>query len=209
MATPRRTQEERSAAMRSRLLEATIDCLVEFGYSGTTTSRIASRAGVTRGALIHHFQSKSELMAESVRHLAFKRTQAVLEELMAMDQSADSVERYLDVLWRIHKGPLFTAVVELLIAARTEPDLRVHLDQFEKMVLHNLSALHVLDDEDPTSPRDRRDFGLLAMDIIRGILVSSLTASQETRDRRWSRAKQMLELRLRAPQLDTQKQTVL
>ncbi|OHU80629.1 TetR family transcriptional regulator [Mycobacteroides chelonae] len=195
--------------MRSRLLEATIDCLVEFGYSGTTTSRIASRAGVTRGALIHHFQSKSELMAESVRHLAFKRTQAVLEELMAMDQSADSVERYLDVLWRIHQGPLFTAVVELLIAARTEPDLRVHLDQFEKMVLHNLSALRVLDDEDPTSPRDRRDLGLLAMDIIRGILVSSLTASQETRDRRWARAKQMLELRLRAPQLDTQKQTVL
>lgn len=118
--------------MRARLLEATIDCLVEFGYAGTTTSRIASRAGATRGALIHHFQSKSELMAESVRHLAFKRTQAVLEELMAMDQSVDPIERYLDVLWRIHQGPLFIAVVELLIAARTEPDLRVHLDQFER-----------------------------------------------------------------------------
>ncbi|SKY29173.1 Putative transcriptional regulator, TetR family [Mycobacteroides abscessus subsp. bolletii] len=185
--------------MRARLLEATIDCLVEFGYSGTTTSRIASRARATRGALIHHFQSKSELMAESVRHLAFKRTQAVLEELMAMDQSADPIERYLDVLWRIHQGPLFIAVVELLIAARTEPDLRVHLDQFEKMVLHNLSALNVLGDEDVGSPKERRDLGLLAMDIIRGLLVSSLTASQETRDRRWLRAKHMLELRLRAP----------
>ncbi|SKZ75080.1 TetR family transcriptional regulator [Mycobacteroides abscessus subsp. abscessus] len=185
--------------MRARLLEATIDCLVEFGYSGTTTSRIASRAGATRGALIHHFQSKSELMAESVRHLAFKRTQAVLEELMAMDQSADPIERYLDVLWRIHQGPLFIAVVELLIAARTEPDLRVHLDQFEKMVLHNLSALNVLGDDDVGSPKERRDLGLLAMDIIRGLLVSSLTASQETRDCRWSRAKHMLELRLRAP----------
>lgn len=195
--------------MQARLLEATIDCLIEFGYSGTTTSRIASRAGVTRGALIHHFQSKSELMAESVRHLAFKRTQAVLEELMAMDQSADPIERYLDVLWRIHQGPLFVAVVELLIAARTEPDLRVHLDQFEKMVLHNLSALNVLDDDDPISSKDRRDFGLLAMDIIRGLLISSLTASQETRDRRWSRAKEMLELRLRGPAPAAQKQTAL
>ncbi|MBB4856429.1 AcrR family transcriptional regulator [Mycobacteroides chelonae] len=209
MPTPRRTQEERSAAMQARLLEATIECLVEFGYSGTTTSRIASRAGVTRGALIHHFQSKSELMAESVRHLAFKRTQAVLEELMAMDQSADPIQRYLDVLWRIHQGPLFVAVVELLIAARTEVDLRVHLDQFEKMVLHNLSALNVLDDDDPISSQDRRDFGLLAMDIIRGLLVSSLTASQETRDRRWSRAKEMLELRLRGLAPATQKQTAL
>lgn len=195
--------------MQARLLEATIECLVEFGYSGTTTSRIASRAGVTRGALIHHFQSKSELMAESVRHLAFKRTQAVLEELMAMDQSADPIQRYLDVLWRIHQGPLFVAVVELLIAARTEVDLRVHLDQFEKMVLHNLSALNVLDDDDPISSQDRRDFGLLAMDIIRGLLVSSLTASQETRDRRWSRAKEMLELRLRGLAPATQKQTAL
>lgn len=195
--------------MRARLLEATIDCLIEFGYSGTTTARIANRAGVTRGALIHHFPSKSELMAESVRHLAFKRTQAVLEELMAMDQSADPIDRYLDVLWRIHQGPMFIAVVELLIAARTEPDLRVHLDQFEKMVLHNLSALNVLDDDHPSSPKDRRDFGLLAMDIIRGVLLSSLTSSQETRDRRWSRAKQMLELRLRAPLPNPQKQTVL
>lgn len=195
--------------MRARLLEATIDCLIEFGYSGTTTSRIASRAGVTRGALIHHFQSKSELMAESVRHLAVKRTQAVLEELMAMDQSADPIDRYLDVLWRIHQGPMFVAVVELLIAARTEPDLRMHLDQFEKMVLHNLSALNVLDDDAPSSPRDRRDLGLLAMDIIRGILITSLSASQETRDRRWSRAKQMLELRLRGPAPGTQKQTAL
>ncbi|MUM19677.1 TetR family transcriptional regulator [Mycobacterium sp. CBMA 623] len=198
--------------MRARLLEATIDCLIEFGYSGTTTSRIAGRAGVTRGALIHHFQSKSELMAESVRHLAFKRTQAVLEELMAMDQSTDPIDRYLDVLWRIHQGPMFVAVVELLIAARTEPDLRVHLDQFEKMVLHNLSALNVLDngnDPEPSSPKDRRDLGLLAMDIIRGILITSLTASQETRDRRWLRAKQMLELRLRAPARGAQKQTAL
>lgn len=67
------------------------------------------------------------------------------------------------------------------------------------MVLHNLSALNVLGDDDVGSPKERRDLGLLAMDIIRGLLVSSLTASQETRDRRWLRAKHMLELRLRAP----------
>ncbi|MGA8126368.1 MAG: helix-turn-helix domain-containing protein, partial [Mycobacterium sp.] len=56
----RRTQAERSAAMRTRLLDATIECLVSYGYAGTTTPRVAERAGVTRGAQIHHFRSKED-----------------------------------------------------------------------------------------------------------------------------------------------------
>ncbi|MGC1150849.1 MAG: TetR/AcrR family transcriptional regulator, partial [Mycobacterium sp.] len=39
----RRTQAERSAAMRTRLLDATIECLVSYGYAGTTTPRVAER----------------------------------------------------------------------------------------------------------------------------------------------------------------------
>ncbi|MDT5024109.1 MAG: hypothetical protein QOE61_535, partial [Micromonosporaceae bacterium] len=53
----RRTQEQRSAEMRVRLLDATIECLVEYGYAGTTTPRVAEKAGVTRGAQVHHFPS--------------------------------------------------------------------------------------------------------------------------------------------------------
>ena len=57
----RRTQEERSAATRAKLLDATIDCLIELGYAGTTTTLIAERAGVSRGAQLHHFPSKDAL----------------------------------------------------------------------------------------------------------------------------------------------------
>jgi len=49
------------------LLDATIDCLVEEGYSGTTTTRVVERAGLSRGAQVHHFPTKSQLVAEAVR----------------------------------------------------------------------------------------------------------------------------------------------
>src|SRR5712675_230963 len=71
LATPgrgRRTQAERRAATRTALLDAAIDCLVAEGYANTTTRRIAERAGLTPGALQHHFVSKAELLGQAIRH---------------------------------------------------------------------------------------------------------------------------------------------
>ena len=65
----RRTNEERSAETRARLLEATTECLVELGYSNTTTTAIAERAGVSRGAQLHHYPTKAELVTAAVEHL--------------------------------------------------------------------------------------------------------------------------------------------
>src|SRR5258705_10494928 len=71
----RRTQEQRSAATRARLLDATIACLDQLGYSRTTTTEIAERAGVSRGAQLHHFPTKAELVTTAVEHL-FRRRDA-------------------------------------------------------------------------------------------------------------------------------------
>ena len=77
----RRTQAERSAAMRTRLLDATVECLVTYGYAGTTTQRVAELAGVTRGAQVHHFRSKEDLVVAAIEHLAEQRTQAAMREI--------------------------------------------------------------------------------------------------------------------------------
>lgn len=65
-----RTQEERSAATRAALLDATVACLVDYGYASLTTTRVVERAGVSRGAQVHHFPTKAQLVTEAVRHLA-------------------------------------------------------------------------------------------------------------------------------------------
>ncbi len=65
----RRSQAQRSAATREALLDATIACLVEDGYANTTTSKVAERAGVSRGAHLHHFQTRSALVAAATSAL--------------------------------------------------------------------------------------------------------------------------------------------
>ena len=55
---PRLTQDEKTAETRRRLLDAAIVCLIERGYSNTTTSEIAERAGLSRGAQLYHFPKK-------------------------------------------------------------------------------------------------------------------------------------------------------
>src|SRR5579885_2239947 len=85
----RRTQRERSAAMRSRLLEATIDCLYEVGYSRTTTIEVAARAGVSRGAQLHHFPTKKRLVLVAVRYLLDKRLEEFRDAFAKLPEGAD------------------------------------------------------------------------------------------------------------------------
>src|SRR5258707_546329 len=70
---PRRTQGERSSEMRLRLLDAAVECLHRLGYVNTTPSQIARTAGVSRGAQLHHFPKKQELLISAVGHLFSRR----------------------------------------------------------------------------------------------------------------------------------------
>src|SRR6516225_783087 len=70
-------QEERSAETRRRLMDATVACLYERGYAGTTTVEIAARAGVSRGAQLHHFPTKNELVVSALEFVFDLRAEEV------------------------------------------------------------------------------------------------------------------------------------
>lgn len=129
--SPRRTQAERTAATRARLLDATIDCLIEVGYARTTTTLIADRAGVSRGAQVHHFPSKATLVAEAVDHLARRRVEEAGAEAAKLPEGGDRVRATLDLIWEGQAGTLFQASLELWVAARTDPELRQKLAPVE------------------------------------------------------------------------------
>src|ERR1044072_1244158 len=122
-----RTQQERSAAMRKRLLEATVDCLVEHGYAGTTTTRVTELAGVPRGAQVHHFPTRADLVAAAVRHLAARRAELAFEKIDTVRQAPDPIDAGLDLMWQPHQAPVQYASVEMWVAARTDPELREQL----------------------------------------------------------------------------------
>jgi AcrR family transcriptional regulator len=185
----RRTQAERTAAMRTRLLDATIECLVTYGYAGTTTPRVAELAGVTRGAQIHHFRSKEDLVVAAIEHLAQQRAQGAIRELGRVQASPDPVSMVLDFLWEAHQGPMFVATLELWVAARTDPVLARQIERVEPVVNSTLIAAISQLVADHTAQRDIRNVVYTAMDALRGILVASFFDEDADRARRrWDRA---------------------
>lgn len=114
----RRQQRDRT---RQHLLETTVTCLVEHGYAGTTTQRIQRLADVSRGALLHHFRSKADLLAAAIGYIAERQ----LADIRAAAPS--SRQARLDAVRATMSGPVFQAGLELSMAARTNEALRIAL----------------------------------------------------------------------------------
>jgi AcrR family transcriptional regulator len=132
LATERRTQEERSASTRQAVLDATVGCLVDHGYRGTTTTAIQERAGVSRGALTHQYPSKNDLLAAAIVHLAEVRAAEMLTRAGRLPASKDPLEAGLLVLWETFKTDLFAAAIELWVASRTDDELHAVLIEAER-----------------------------------------------------------------------------
>lgn len=130
----RRTQSERSATTRQAVLDATIACLIDHGYGGTTTTAIQETAGVSRGALTHQFPSKNELLAAAILHLAEVRAAEMLAAAQRVPQAKDRLEAGLRVLWDTFKTDLFDAAIELWVASRTDDELHATLLEAEREI---------------------------------------------------------------------------
>src|SRR3954469_4257520 len=130
---PRRTQSERSAATREALLDATIASLVEDGYANTTTARVSERAGLSRGAHLHHFQTRDTLLAAAADHLTRRRGEHLSAAVDALPPSGpDRVAQGLDLIFNSYNNPLYQATLDLWTHGRTDADLRGHLVPIER-----------------------------------------------------------------------------
>lgn len=118
------TQAERSERTRALLFEATIECLLDLGYAGTSVNEICRRAGLSRGAQQHHFATKAELMAHALEYLVTKLGDQVMDAVHQLAADPDRVAKGIDLLWQSFSGTLSTAAMELWVAARTDPELR-------------------------------------------------------------------------------------
>lgn len=143
VSTGRRTQAERSATTRAALLQATIDCLLELGYARTTTQEVQARAGVSRGALTHHFASKSELLLAATDSLYEDFSARIRSEAAGLPPGALRVRPAIKLLWERINGPLFMPVIELWVAARTDGELRAALLPRERRLGRQLRELAV------------------------------------------------------------------
>jgi AcrR family transcriptional regulator len=183
-------QEERSRAMRQRLLDATVECLVERGWSGTSTTLVSQRAGVSRGAQLHHFPTKNDLVIAAVEHLSEVRGQELADAAAALPTGRRRTRAVLEMLAEHFTSPVFTAALELWVAARTDPQLAEAVGPLEQRIgreihRHTVELLEV--DE---SAAGTRELVQATLDLVRGLgLANTLTDDAARRARildRWA-----------------------
>ncbi len=118
----RRTQAERSEATQRVLLDATIQSLIEYGWSGTSARAIAERAGLSQGAQQHHYPTKVALVEAALDRVMRQFRDMVLQLPSPEGGEHERAEELLDLLWQIHNFPLMSAVLEMAAAAKTDSD---------------------------------------------------------------------------------------
>ncbi len=129
-------QAQKSALTRTQITEAAIRCFVEHGYSQTTTTLIAEKAGLSRGAMLHHFPSKLAVVTAAVEYLHAKRLRAFRKAVNRPSVNGDHLRQSLEAYWAHVHHPMFVAFFELAVAARTDKELAAILrpaqEAFEK-----------------------------------------------------------------------------
>jgi AcrR family transcriptional regulator len=190
---PRRNQAERSAATRMALLDATLQCLVEDGYANTTTARVAERAGVSRGAHLHHFQTRDALLAAAADHLTQRRGEHLRVAADALPAGPDRIARGLDLLWDSYANPLYQASLDLWTHGRTDAELRRHLIPIERNLDRQTMELarHLF--PDAAARPDFERLVELALATIRGLVVlDTLHAGGTRAAKQWASCREQL-----------------
>jgi AcrR family transcriptional regulator len=122
----RRTQAERRAETTEALLDATVEAIAELGYHGATTAEICARAGVTHGALFHHFETRIDLVLAALGRMTEQRVANYVEFATQVEAVGKPID-LLRMVWQLARDPIAIVWAELTIAARTDPELRARV----------------------------------------------------------------------------------
>lgn len=173
-------QAHKSSNTRDQILDAAIQCIVDFGYGNTTTTKIAEIAGLSRGATLHHFPSRMDVIRAAVDHLHQKRLRAFRKSIANIPDDVDRVKMAVESYWAHVTHPVFVAFFELSVAARSDEELENILRpaqiSFDEEWYKTAQELF------PEWQADKPAFDLalnLTQKLMEGVAISHLTHSRE------------------------------
>lgn len=175
MSQPGRQQQARSLATRERLVRAALDEIFEVGYHAATTQRIAERARVSRGALLHHFPMRADIILAALETLLADgraEIKAVSEDVRT---GALPLSDFVEFLWQLFSGRFFYLSMEMITEARNDPALRQSLIPVVQRFHAALDAIWVeFCDTDTRPPREARIILNLTVNLLRGMGVQTV-----------------------------------
>jgi AcrR family transcriptional regulator len=124
-----RTQQQRREETVARLLDASIDTIIEVGYARASAAMIAKRAQVSDGALFRHFPTMGDFMAATAREVMRRQLGLFTKQVAEIPASQPALEAALTIMRDVTGNPTNTVMYELLIAARTDEKLKATLQE--------------------------------------------------------------------------------
>ena len=170
----RRTQLQRRNETQAAILEASIDLLAEKGYAGFSASRVAARAGVSSGAQEHYFPKKSDLISAATRYAMREAVEHAQSLALNATRSTDPVGKFLADSEHFFFRPVFRAMIEIMVAARSEPGLSRIVNPIVLDARHTLNGIWVETLGAAGYPRERaQQFIELTHYLLRGVFLVS------------------------------------
>lgn len=189
----RRTQEERSKSMRDKIIAATIAVVTESGFANATTTVVADRAGVSRGAVQHHFSSKEDLMSAVVYEITEKVDSHDGFARQAGKSLEERVNYVIDSFWTIYGSEIFISALEIELTARYDHALRERLtERFRRVgAMRDLEWVHFFSDSS-LSPHESVSLRRMMLDALRGLALRKLISGAESIEREYRLLKKFL-----------------
>ncbi len=196
----RRTQEERRAETRAKLLDATVKSVVDVGYAATTTRRVAEIAGVSQGAQTHHFPHRVDLVVAAVERLAERRVAELREMALTLpEEPTERLRAMLDLMWSDFSSSTFTVFVKLWVAAADDDELYARLVPVERQIGRAIAGLAAAWRHDVIEKHDWDARLQLTLATLRGLaLTQHFEPGEHARRDPWPRVRESL-LELLAP----------
>jgi AcrR family transcriptional regulator len=187
----REPQQDRSRVTRKRLLDATVQCLAELGWSGTTVLVVAERAGVSRGAAQHHFPTREALVTGAIEEMSEVRAAEIVAAMASLPPGRRRTETVLGLLFDLYSGPVFRAALQLWIAAAADDALRAQIAPLEAALGRQAHRVAVrllgVDEAEPGV----REMVQATLDLARGLGLAALLSDDSVRRARvlsqWAR----------------------
>jgi AcrR family transcriptional regulator len=181
----RRSNVDRSAETRMRIIEATIECLHVDGYSASTMAAIADKAGATRGAIMHHFANMSELMVAVATHIAESQFRINYDYLMSIPSGRKRFLAIVDMGWNTALAPSTSAMLKILIEGKNHPEMSGRLPQIQLESEKRYRKLYLSVAKEAGIADEKAIGGMFQLHIctIRGLAMTSMAGADIERSK--------------------------
>jgi AcrR family transcriptional regulator len=171
----RRTQEARSRAAREKLLTATLEVLRERGYSGLTTKEVAVRAGLSSGALMHHFSTKAELVIAAGAHIYEEHIKNGRRIAASLAARKNPLEAFISDCVEVYLGAAFIPTTEMMIAARADPLMNAPFQAFMHRYRETMNGIWIEVFTSAGYGRQEASFLIMStLNLVRGMAINSI-----------------------------------